>query len=63
MKMDYIVKEELWRSIAVYFYSFIATGYIIMEGYINVNISTTFALAFIATIIYFSVKVWYRGKT
>jgi len=62
MKIDYIVREELWRSIAIYFYSFIVIGYIIMKGYINVNISATFVLAFIVTIIHFSVKVWYRRK-
>ena len=37
-------------------------GYMIMKGYINVNISATFVLALIATIIHFSVKVWYRRK-
>lgn len=60
MKMDYIVREELWRSIAVYFFAFLGIGYLIMEGYLNVNISATFVLAFIVTIIHFLIKVWYR---
>ena len=31
-----IVKEELLRSIAVYFFAFLGIGYIITEGYIDV---------------------------
>ncbi|MEA1894694.1 MAG: hypothetical protein U9N36_05740 [Euryarchaeota archaeon] len=62
MKMDYIIKEELWRSIAVYFFAFLGIGYLIMGGYLNVNISATFVLAFIVTIVHFLIKVWYRRR-
>ena len=62
MKMDYIITEELWRSIAVYFFAFLGIGYLIMGGYLNVTISATFVLAFIVTIVHFLIKVWYRGR-
>jgi hypothetical protein len=37
MKIDHIVKEELWRSIgAVYLISFILIGTLTMSGYLPV---------------------------
>jgi hypothetical protein len=60
--MDYIVKEELWRSIAVFFFAFLGIGAIILELNIDVNILAIFVLALIVTVIHFLIKMWYRGK-
>lgn len=62
MKIDSIVKEELWRSVAVYFISFIAVGILIMNEYLPVPLSYTFSLAVIPTAAHFFVMVWYRRK-
>ncbi|WP_052368587.1 DUF1673 family protein [Candidatus Methanoperedens nitratireducens] len=57
---DYIVKEELLRSIAVFFYAFIGVGGLIMYGYIKTGITATPFLALIVTFVHFSIQVWYR---
>ena len=63
MKIDFIVKEEFWRSIgAVYWISFIIIGILIMNGYLPVPLSYTFPLALILTVAHFLVMVWYRRK-
>lgn len=60
---DYIVKEELLRSIAVYFYAFIGVGVLIKYGYIKTDLSATFLLALIVTFVHFAVQVCYRKNT
>ncbi len=60
MKIDYIVKQELWRSIAVYWGSFLAIGILIVTGYLPVPVSYTFLLALIPTVAHFRIMVWYR---
>jgi len=62
MKIDPIVKEELWRSLPVYFISFLIIGYLDREGYISVGTTGTFILAFLVTAIHFLLMVWYRKK-
>ena len=62
MKIDYIVKEELLRSLPVCFFSFLIIGFLDMEGYISVGLSGTFILTFVFTAIHFSFMVWYRKK-
>ncbi|MFZ3060339.1 MAG: hypothetical protein WA102_11475 [Candidatus Methanoperedens sp.] len=57
---DYIVKEELLRSIAVFFYAFISIGMLISYGYIKTELTDTFFLAPIATFVFFIIMVWYR---
>ena len=60
--MDYIIKEEIWRSIPVYFFSVLIFGVLNREGYIPTKSSTTFILAFLSTAAHFSIMVWYRKK-
>ncbi|MGD9777706.1 MAG: hypothetical protein AB7U72_12480, partial [Methanosarcina sp.] len=62
MKIDDIVKQEIWRSIATYFFSLLFFIYLYKEGYILIEAQTTFILAFFFTIIIFSLLVWYRKK-
>ena len=62
-KWDYIVKEELLRSIAVLFYTFIGIGSLIKYGYIKTNLTATFYLAPIATFAIFVIMVWHRKNT
>lgn len=60
---DYIVKEELFRSIAVLFYTFIGIGSLIKYGYIKTDLTATFYLAPIATFAFFVIMVWHRKNT
>ena len=60
---DYIVKEEMWRSIAVLFYTFIGIGSLIKYGYIKTDLTATFYLAPITTFAIFVIMVWHRKNT
>ncbi|CAG0992611.1 MAG: hypothetical protein MPEBLZ_02936 [Candidatus Methanoperedens nitroreducens] len=60
---DYIVKEELLRSIAVLFYTFIGIGSLIKYGYIKADLTDTFFLAPIVTFAFFVIMVLYRKNT
>lgn len=62
MKIDYIVKEELFRSLSVCFFSFLIIGFLDKEGYISIGMLGVFILAFVFTAIHFSFMVWYRKK-
>jgi hypothetical protein len=62
MKIDSIVKEEIWRSLPVYFVSFLIIGFLNIEGYISIEGLETFILAFLVTFVHFSFMVWYRKK-
>ncbi|AKB74131.1 hypothetical protein MSLAZ_0870 [Methanosarcina lacustris Z-7289] len=62
MKIDYIVKGELWRSIAVYFLFLFLIITLDHKGYISIDGLTTIILAFFFTVIVFSLLVWYRRK-
>ncbi len=62
MKTDPIVQEELWRSIPVYFVSFLAIGALNLKGYIAIGGIATFLLAFLPTAVHFSLMVRYRKK-
>lgn len=62
MKRDPIVEEELWRSVAVYFISFLIIGTLDYEGYISIGGFGTFVWAFILTAIHFVLMVRYRKK-
>lgn len=62
MKIDYIAKEELLRSLPVYFFCFLIIGFLNMEGYISISGLGTFILALFFTAIHFSFMVWYRKK-
>ena len=62
IEIDHIVKVGLLQSIPVYFFAFIGFGFLIKEGYINVDILATCILALIATVAHFSIVVWYRKR-
>jgi len=62
VKRDPIVEEELWRSVAVYFISFLIIGTLDYEGYISIGGFGTFVWAFILTAIHFVLMVRYRKK-
>ncbi|AKB44859.1 hypothetical protein [Methanosarcina vacuolata] len=62
MNRDPIVEQELWRSVAVYFASFLVVGALNIAGYISVEGIATFILAFIITLIHFALMVRYRRK-
>jgi hypothetical protein len=57
-----IVKVELLRSIAVYFFALIGFSVLIVKGNINVDLATYFLLAFVATVVHFSIMVWYQKR-
>ena len=53
LKMDHVVKEELLRSIAVYFFALVGFGVLLVKGSINIDLAAYFLLAFTATVIHF----------
>lgn len=62
MKIGYIEKEELLRSLPVCFFSFLIVGVLDREGYISIGVSGTFILTFVITAMHFSLMVRYRKK-
>ncbi len=62
MKIDYIIKEELWRSIAVYGGSFLIIGFLSVAGNLPVPLLYILLLALIPTAVHFLVMVRYRRK-
>ena len=56
------MEEELWRSIQVYFVSFLAIGALNSTEYVRVGGIETFVLVFVAALIYFKLMVGYRKK-
>jgi hypothetical protein len=56
------VETEFWRSIAVYFISFLAVGTLDYTGYVSIGGLTTFFLTFVLTVIHFKLMVSYRKK-
>jgi hypothetical protein len=62
MKIDSIAKQELLRSIAVYFFLFLLLNTLRYKGYISIEPEIALILAFLVTIAHFWVIVWYRRK-
>lgn len=62
MKRDPIVEEEIWRSVPVYFVSFLVVGSLNYTGYIEIDGLETFFLAFVLTAVHFVLMVRYRKK-
>ena len=62
MKIDPIVKEELWRSVAVYGGSFLIIGFLTVAGNLPLPLSYILLLALIPTAVHFLVMVRYRRK-
>ncbi|MGB9928437.1 MAG: hypothetical protein ACPK85_08540 [Methanosarcina sp.] len=62
MKIDSIVKQEMLRSIAVYFFFFFLFNALYYKGYISFEPGITLILAFLVTIVHFWLMVWYRRK-
>ncbi|MDY0387975.1 MAG: hypothetical protein RBT65_12785 [Methanolobus sp.] len=60
--MDHILKEELWRSIPVCFFSFLILALINESGYLAIDAILMFILAIIVTIAHVLLMVWYRKK-
>ena len=62
MKLDPIVKEELWRSTAIFFISVIIVAVVITTGPFPIPAFLLFPLALAITAVFFCVMVWYRRK-
>lgn len=62
MRIDHIVKEELWRSLAIYWVLFLVIAIPTVGGYFPLSTASAFPLAALLTVIYFCVTVWYRRK-
>ncbi|MFY1110658.1 MAG: hypothetical protein AB3K77_03105 [Methanosarcinaceae archaeon] len=62
MKIDNIVKEELWSSTATSFFFFMIFSFIRREGYVLIEYEVILILAFFCTAVCFSLLVWYRRK-
>ncbi|MDD3622962.1 MAG: hypothetical protein PHQ81_11225 [Methanofollis sp.] len=60
MKFDSILKEELCRSVVVYFVSFLAIGMLIISKDLPISLGLTFPLAFIVTGVITGFVVRYR---
>ena len=58
--IDYILEEELWRSIAVYPISFLGICVLDESGVISISALSIFILAFFVTFAHVSFMVWYR---
>lgn len=62
MRINHIVKEELLRSLAIYWILFLIIAIPTVGGYLPLSTASAFPLAAILTAIYFCVMVWYRRK-
>jgi len=62
MRINHIVKEELLRSLAIYWILFLIIAIPTEGGYLPLSTASAFPLAAILTAIYFCVMVWYRRK-
>ena len=62
MRINHIVKEELLRSLAIYWILFLIIAIPTVGGYLPLSTASAFPLAAILTAIYFCVRVWYRRK-
>lgn len=62
MKIDNIVKEELWRSTAMYFFFFMLFSFLDRAGYISIAPEVILTLSFVFTAVHFLFMVWYRKK-
>jgi hypothetical protein len=62
MKIDSIVKEEFWRSTAVFWILVIITAFVITAGYLPIPAFLLFPLPLAITAVIFYVVVWYRRK-
>lgn len=60
MKIDFIIKEEFLRSLAIYWILFLIIAIPTVGGYLPLSTASAFPLAAILTAIYFCVMVWYR---
>ncbi len=62
MRIDHIAKEELLRSLAIYWIFFLIIAIPTVGGYLPLSAASAFPLAVIPTAVYFCVMVWYRQK-
>jgi len=62
MKIDRIVKQELWRSLGSFFIFLLLFVYLYANNYILIEPQAVFILAFVFTSTVFSLLVWYRKK-
>jgi len=62
MEIDFIVKEELWRSTAVFWILVLITAFVITTGYLPIPAFLLFPLPLAITAVIFYVVVWYRRK-
>ncbi|MDD4568427.1 MAG: hypothetical protein PHU37_11045 [Methanoculleus chikugoensis] len=62
MEIDFIVKEELWRSTAVFWILVIITAFIITADYLPIPAFLLFPLPLAITAVIFCIVVWYRRK-
>ncbi|WP_292395989.1 hypothetical protein [Methanoculleus sp. UBA303] len=62
MKIDPIVKEELWRSVATFGVSLIVTAFIITTDYLPLPAFLLLPLPLMITAVVACVMVWYRRK-
>jgi hypothetical protein len=62
MKLDSIVKEEFWRSTAVFWILVIITAFVITAGYLPIPAFLLFPLPLAITAVVFCIVVWYRRK-
>jgi len=62
MEIDSIVKEELWRSTAVFWILVIITAFVITAGYLPIPAFLLFPLPLAITAVVFCIVVWYRRK-
>ena len=60
--MDIIVKQELWRSIPIFFISLFVTSYVLINLDLPTNIFSVLGIPLLITFIIFSVLVYY-GNT
>ncbi len=61
IKMDKIIKRELWRSIAVLFFTMLIMAYIVTKTSIPANFFTVIGIPILVTAIIFLLLI-YLGK-
>ena len=59
--MDEIVKEELWRSVAVFFFALLFVGIVTTKLEIEGSIFTVIVLPLLITIAHFMIKIYIKS--
>ena len=59
-KMNRIIKEELWRSVAVFFFALIITSFLLIKFNLPKSLFTVVGIPLFIVAIHFMIKIYIR---